>query len=181
MNNQKQLNIETALNRLNWRFKNQQIKIGESKIIINQVDVDCVDFINKWIEQQKKETINHNNLFAKIFSYALKHEIYFYKDIKFASAKLQQELLKPIEQHYDTIHSELNRLELNKYSESIGIVTDHIESLGFTQAKENEQQELIKKHSNTLQKYILGVWDKTAVYKALNNTITECVNKYKNL
>ena len=44
MNNQKQLNIETALNRLNWRFKNSQIKIGESKIIINQTDIDAVDF-----------------------------------------------------------------------------------------------------------------------------------------
>ena len=31
-------NIESALNRLVWRFKNQNVKINESKIIVNEKD-----------------------------------------------------------------------------------------------------------------------------------------------
>lgn len=180
MNKQKTMNIENAINRLKWRFKNPQIKIGESKIIINETDIESVDFILNWIDVQKKETINENQLFAKMFTYALSHEIEFYKDVSFASAKLQQELLKPIDVHYDKIHKTLNRIELNNCLQSIGIVTDHIESLGFTEIKEQEQKELIKNNQLEIKKYTLGLWDLKSVYKSLNNTITECINKYKN-
>ena len=53
-------NIEKAINRLSWRFKNENIKINESKIIINEADVKAVDFLIEWINQQKKETLKDN-------------------------------------------------------------------------------------------------------------------------
>lgn len=143
------MNIEKSLNRLNWRFKNPQVKIGESKIIINQLDVDAIDFLVKWVNNQKKETLNENELFAKMFVYCLAHEIEFYKDVSFASQKLQEELSKPLSSNYDKILDTLNRVEMNKYLQSIGIITDHIENMLLTQKKEDEQIELKK---NTLRK-----------------------------
>jgi phage host-nuclease inhibitor protein Gam len=173
------MNIEKSLNRLNWRFKNPQVKIGESKIIINQLDVDAIDFLVKWVNNQKKETLNENELFAKMFVYCLAYEIEFYKDVSFASQKLQQELSKPLSSNYDKILDTLNRVEMNKYLQSIGIITDHIENMLLTQKKEDEQIELKKKYAPEIKKYLFGIWSKESVYKSLNNTITECINKYK--
>ena len=117
-------------------------------------------------------------LFAKMFVYCLTHEIEFYKDVSFASQKLQEELSKPLSSNYDKILDTLNRVEMNKYLQSIGIITDHIENMLLTQKKENEQIELKKKYAPEIKKYLFGIWSKESVYKSLNNTITECINKY---
>lgn len=174
-------NIESALNRLVWRFKNQNVKINESKIIVNEKDIEAIDFLIEWINNQKKESIQENLLFAKMYCYALSNEIEFYKDIKFSNYKLQNELQKPIKDHYNKISNSLNRLELDKFLQSKGIIIDHIESMGLTQEKENEQELLKKECLKESQKYIIGIWDAKKVYASLNNQITECINRFKNL
>lgn len=177
-------NIQKALNRITWRFKNPQIKINESKITINEEDINAIDFLITWVEQQKKETINHNQLFAKLYCYALSNEIEFYKDVRFANKKLQEKLNEPIENHYDKIVSDLNRLELTKYMQSKGIITDHIESLLLTESQQQEQDELkakiLKENSKEVQSYVLGIFKPENVYKSINNQITECINRFKN-
>jgi len=177
-------NIQKALNRITWRFKNPQIKINESKITINEEDINAIDFLITWVGQQKKETINHNQLFAKLYCYALSNEIEFYKDVRFANKKLQEKLNEPIENHYDKIVSDLNRLELTKYMQSKGIMTDHIESLLLTESQQQEQDELkakiLKENTKEVQSYVLGFFKSENVYKSINNQITECINRFKN-
>lgn len=178
------MNIQKALNRITWRFKNPQIKINESKITINEEDINAIDFLITWVGQQKKETINHNQLFAKLYCYALSNEIEFYKDVRFANKKLQEKLNEPIENHYDKIVSDLNRLELTKYMQSKGIMTDHIESLLLTESQQQEQDELkakiLKENTKEVQSYVLGFFKSENVYKSINNQITECINRFKN-
>lgn len=178
------MNIQKALNRITWRFKNPQIKINESKITINEEDINAIDFLITWVGQQKKETINHNQLFAKLYCYALSNEIEFYKDVRFANKKLQEKLNEPIESHYDKIVSDLNRLELTKYMQSKGIMTDHIESLLLTESQQQEQDELkakiLKENTKEVQSYVLGFFKSENVYKSINNQITECINRFKN-
>lgn len=176
----KAMNIETAINRISWRFKNENIKVNESKIIINDTDIEAVDFLVKWINNQKQETLKDNLLFGKLYVYALVNELEFYKDISFSNRKLQDVLKEPIESHYEKIVKDLNRLEYNKFCRSVGIITDHMEKMTLNQEQENQQQILIKQHQKELQKYIIGVWSVDSVYKSLNNQITECLNKYKN-
>lgn len=177
----KTMNIETSINRISWRFKNSNIKVNESKIIINNTDIEAVDFLVNWVNNQKQQSLLENLLFAKIYTYALSNELEFYKEISYANRKLQDALRLPIEHHYDTITKELNRIEYNKFCHSVGIITDHMEKMGLNTKQEDEQQALIKKHQKELQKFILGVWSQEEVYKSLNNQITECVNKFKNL
>jgi len=176
----KAMNIETSINRISWRFKNENIKINESKIIINDADIEAVDFLVKWISNQKQEILKDNLLFGKLYVYALVNELEFYKDISFSNRKLQDVLKEPIESHYEKIVKDLNRLEYNKFCRSVGIITDHMEKMTLNQEQENQQQILIKQHQKELQKYIIGVWSVDSVYKSLNNQITECLNKYKN-
>ena len=185
-------NIEKAINRLSWRFKNDNIKVGESKIIINDLDVKAVDFLIKWVNQQKQETLKENLLFAKIYTYALRNEIEFYKDVEFANNKLKEEINRPIDYHYKNIADDLNRLELTKYFISKGVITDHIKNINLFdengkltekgKKQEEEQNTIIKSISNLPEtiKYVKGVWNIGSVYKSLNNTITECINRYKN-
>ena len=183
-------NIEKAINRISWRFKNENVKVGESKIVINELDIKAVEFLIEWINNQKQQSLVENLLFGKLYTYALSNEIEFYKDVNYANRKLQEVLNAPIEQHYNTIVKELNRLEYNKFCHSVGIVTDHIQSINIFdengkltekgKLQQEEQERLIKQHQKELQKFIVGVWSESEVYKNLNNQITECINKYKN-
>ncbi len=179
------MNIEKALNRINWRFKNTQIKINESKITINEEDVNAIEFLTNWINNQKKETINQNQLFAKMYCYCLSNEIEFYKDVKFANRKLQEKLNEPIENHYNKIVNDLNRLELTKYMQSKGIIMDNVELMMLNEAQQLEQNEkqalILKENQKEVQMYVLGIFKPENVFKSINNQITECINKFKNL
>lgn len=62
---------------MQWRFKNENVKINESKIVINELDQKAVDFLTDWIERQKIESLQQNMLFAKLFTYSLLNEIEF--------------------------------------------------------------------------------------------------------
>jgi hypothetical protein len=173
------MNIEKALNRINWRFKNPQVKINESKIIINQTDIDAIYFLTNWIEQQKKETKQENLLFAKVFCYAFKNEIVFYNgSAKFAQSKLVDILKTPLEHHYDNVHEVLNNFDLWNYSKEIGLSQKH------PALKTNEEEKIdfkiLESKDPVLLKKILGNWTKESVYKSLNNTITEAINRFKN-
>ena len=179
------MNIEKALNRINWRFKNPQIKINESKITINQEDVNAIEFLTNWINDQKKETINQNQLFAKMYCYCLSNEIEFYKDVKFANTKLQEKLNEPIENHYNKIVKDLNRLELTKYMQSKGIIMDNVELMVLNQAQQLAQEQkqalILKENEKEVQMYVLGIFKPENVFKSINNQITECINRFKNL
>jgi len=172
-------NIEKAINRLQWRFKNDNIKVNESKIIINELDIKAIDFLINWVNQQKKESLQENELFAKIYCYALSNELEFYKDIKLSNKKLQEQLKIPIEYHYQTVLENLNRNELNKFMNKIGLEIDHTKSFLQNETHKNEEKIIITKNKNEIQSYIIGKWDFKAICKALNNQITECINKYK--
>jgi hypothetical protein len=171
-------NIEKAINRILWRFKNENIKVNESKIIINELDQKAVDFLVNWINQQKKDSLIENQLFVKVFCYTLYHEINFYKgDVKMGVKKLQEQLKLPIDYHYSKIHDTLNTNELINYLEKIGANTMH--PLLRTDEQEIENINLFKKNNLELSKKILGTWSKENVYKSLNNTISEIINKFK--
>lgn len=174
-------NIEKAIERLKWRFTNENVKPNESKITINNLDIKAVEFLNEWVNQQKKETLKENILFAKLYCYALSNELEFYKDVKFANRKLQEELKKPILNHYEKINDDLNRLNLNNYLKSIGIKTDHLERCLMSNEENEKEAVLTKENNKTIQKYIKGIILKENTFKSINNTISECINKYKNL
>lgn len=172
-------NIEKAINRLQWRFKNDNVKVGESKIIINELDLKAVDFLINWVNQQKQETLKENLLFAKMFTYSLYHETIYYKgNIKQSSRSLQEKLELPIQYHYNKIHEVLNMFELNHYMNSIGVSDKH--PLLRTNEEDKKNRDLFIKNNEEVTKKILGTWTLDSVYKSLNNTITECINRYKN-
>ena len=170
------MNIEKALNRLNWRFKNENVKVGESKIIINTLDLEAVDFLNDWIIRQKEITLNKNMLFAKLFCYAFKNEILFYKNPTHSQTKLCEEMNRPIETHYESVLNSLNEVEYSKFFNDNGFEDKHPGLL--TEAEINERREFIKKHEHEITHLTRGKWTIEEVTKSLNNTITEILNRF---
>lgn len=175
---QKPVNFESSFNRLVWRFKNSNVKVNESKFVINDNDIESVDFLINWINNQKNETLKENAMFAKLVCYCLKHEINFYKgDVKMAVKKIEEQLKIPIQYHYSEIHETLNRHELINYMDEIGVVTKH--PLLRTESENIANAKIFKENNPEITKKIFGTWSVDNVYKSLNNTITELINKYK--
>jgi hypothetical protein len=172
-------NIEKAINRLQWRFKNENVKVGESKIIINELDQKAVDFLIEWINNQKLENLNQNLLFAKLYTYSLINEIEFYKDVEFANKKINEVCKTDIQQLYDEVYRKLNNLEYLKFCKENGIITDHIEKMTLNKEQEQKQKDLIKQNESKLKQILKGLWSKEKTYKSLNNTISETINKFK--
>jgi hypothetical protein len=172
------MNIEKAIQRIEWRFKNENVKVGESKITINEADQKAVDFLVDWINRQKKETLMQNFLFAKMYTYALKNELIYFKHISPATRKLQEQIELPIEHHYEQITEILNMIEIDDFAKSKGLIQKNI---NFRTEKENqENKKIIEENLIEMKKVGFGFWDNSKVFKSLNNTITELINKYKN-
>ena len=170
------MNIEKALNRLNWRFKNENIKVGESKIIINELDLQAVDFLNDWIIRQKEIVFKKNVLFAKLFCYAFKNEILYYSNPKQSQTKICQELEKSIEDHYDSVLNTLNEVEYSIFLNDKGFPYKH--PVLLTENEIIKRKELIKKFEQEIIILLKGKWTIDEVTKSLNNTITEILNRF---
>lgn len=171
--------IEKAINRLQWRFKNENVKINESKLTINELDQKAVDFLSEWINKQKIESLEQNLLFAKLYVYCLLNEIEFYKDVEFANKKINEVCKTDIQQLYDEVYRKLNNLEYLKFCKENGIITDHIEKMTLNKEQEQKQKDLIKQNESKLKPILKGLWSKEKIYKSLNNTISETINKFK--
>jgi hypothetical protein len=168
--------IEKALERIKWRFKNEYVKVNESKITINELDIKAVDFLMDWHKRAKEAILMDNLLFAKVYCYALKLELNHFKDIKIALMNLENELKLPIDYHYDNIFDILNLQWWEAYNESSGIEIKH------PIMQSQEEKEIIKNKINNDEKYrkmIIGHFSKDKVYKSLNNTITSLINEIK--
>lgn len=158
--------IEKALSRIVWRFTNENVKINESKIIINELDQKAVKHIETVLNNYRSSSLNENELFAKLFCYAFKQELLFYNgNGKLAQKKLLEQLKMPLNQHYDEVHKKLNEIEVINFIKSIEKQQNSSEVI----SSEN-QKELIKKINNT--------WQIDQVYKSLNKTISECLNRF---
>ena len=164
------LTIEKAMNRLFWRFGNGQFKP-------NQADLDSLTFMAEWINREKKRELEENTIFGKMYVYCFMHEMDFYKDLKYSQMKLNEMLNKPLEYHYMTFRERLNFMELNKKKFDLGLS----DSLGINSENTQKENEIISKNQKSLSKYVLGLWNEEQVKQALNNQITEAINRYKNL
>lgn len=171
-------NIKKALDRINWRFKNESIKVNESKIIINELDQKAVDFLNEWINRQNLDTVQDNYLFAKIYVHCFKQELIYYNgNAKLAIKKINEILEIPIDFHYSEITDLLNNFELINYRLKIGLDNKH----PFTRTKEENliEVDLINENKKNILEHVKGVLTHENVFKSLNKNINDVINKYK--
>lgn len=143
-----------------------------------QFDIDCLTSIAETTNQMNSKVFQENTIFAKMYVYALIHELDFYKDIHFATKKLDEVLEKSLEITAREFTDRLNHLELNKHLHEIGINTDHLKIL--SDEEELKEDVLRAENSESIKKYVLGVFDEENVFKSLSNAITNCIINFRN-
>jgi len=162
------MTIEKSLQRIHWR-----VSKGDS-YKPNENDIEAINFMVEWVNNQKEKTIQQNRLFAKIYAYALIQELEFYKDIEFASNNLCNVLSSPLELLYKKFQASFNRMKLNEFRRSVGLSEKHC--LLINEEDTAKEDEIIRQHQDVFIKLMEGI----DTDDQLNNQITECINKYKN-
>lgn len=165
-------NLKKAIDRIVWRF-------SSGTFTPNQNDVEALKFLAEWINREKETELHKNNLFSKMYVYSLKYELQFYKDLDCSNKQLCDILQLPIQYHYDCFIKALNENELNNYSRKIGLSLKH--PAIKTESEQQSDERITKENQSELSKYMLGVFNEREVYNDLNNQITECINRFKNL
>lgn len=167
--------IQKAIQRISWRFKNENVKINESKITINELDIKAVEEIEKYIKKTENKTFENNEAFAKLFAYSLKQEILYFNDVKVAVKTLSEKLKLPLEYHFDEIVFLCNQIEIEKEREKTGISNKSIFLMTDDELKKLKHE---LKTNKTVQNKILGFWKHEDIYKSLKNTINSILTDF---
>lgn len=164
-------NLKKSIDRFVWRF-------SSGNFTPNKNDVDALNFIAGWINREKESELKQNALFAKMYVYALRTEFDYYKDLEFANQALCGVLEKPIDWRYDWFLNAVNETEMLNFTKKVGVsLNPDVRPLEQIEIDEKA----IKENQKELSKYFTGIWDREDIYDRLNNQITECINRFKNL
>lgn len=164
-------NIEQAFAQMSYRLEN-------GKYEPKQIDLEAYSFLANWVMEHKKQALRNDVLFAKLFCRVFAQEVHFYKgDFKLAQKTMHHYLKHPIEFYYEKFTQEVNDVLMNKYITDIGMTQKHPALL--TDKERELENELLK--DKMIMDFFEGILKEDKVFISLNNTITEYINKYKNL
>lgn len=162
--------IEKAIGQFTYRLQNGRYEP-------NQSDVEALTFIVDWINREKTREITDNVLFAKLFCRVFAQEVDYYKgDFKLAQKTMHEYLKQPIEFYYDKFIKDIDKTSLNVLSEQLGLSNKHPYSK--TEIEKESDEKIISENQDKMLKAVSG-HDTKGVYKSLNNTITEFINRYR--
>jgi hypothetical protein len=119
------MNLKTAASRFQFRFsKNEQGEFRNFKP--NKDDIEAINCILTWINNQKKDVIAKNNLFAKLLVYQYTQNIRHYgttvlSDLNFAQRDLCKILDYPLEGLYKAFYNDLHNNQLNQLNKNLNI------------------------------------------------------------
>lgn len=146
-----------ASSRLKWRFRKEQ---GNFKHFTpNEKDVEALNCILNWINNQKKDTLNNNQLFAKLFIYQLTMNIrYFGTTVldPIPQKDLSRILNTPLINFYKAFENDLYNNQLNTLLE-----------------KDVDQDRVLKDYIE--QK---NLYPSELITGQLNHMITEALNRF---
>ena len=161
------------MQRLFWRFQNGNFTPNEN-------DIKALTEVAEWINREKQETLKHNVLFAKVYIKQFLQEYKVFGDFKFAQYALHSYLEQPITNIYEEFCDSINELDLIEFCTENDIDLETHPVLKDSNQKEREAK-IIKELQPMFLKYLNGKWSYDQVEKALNNQITEAINKFKNV
>ena len=119
------MNLKTAASRFQFRFsKDNKGEFRNFKP--NKDDVEAINCILTWINNQKKDVIAKNNLFAKLLVYQYTQNIRYYgttvlSDLNFAQRDLCKILDYPLEGLYKAFYNDLHNNQLNQLNKNLDI------------------------------------------------------------
>ena len=116
------MNLNKAVNRFQYRFsKDDKGEFRNFKP--NSQDVEAINCILTWINNQKKDVIEKNNLFAKLLVYQYTQNIRHYEttvlsDLNLAQKDLCKVLDYPLKNIYRSFYNDLHNNQLNQLNKN---------------------------------------------------------------
>ena len=142
--------IKKAAGKLIWRLKPD--KEGNFKSFTpNQNDVDSLNCILNWINNQKKETLNNNKLFAKLYIEKLAFELRNSNSTIFnnySQIKVSTILDMPLESFYEAFKRDLYLRQFKKLLEDDSIVDEKGLVVSQNQFQESFNDDYIRSQLN---------------------------------
>jgi hypothetical protein len=186
-------NLDKAVNRLSWRFSN------ETTFKPDNNDVEALNTVFEWINHQKKETLNKNTLFAKLFIYHLTMNVRHYETTilnDFPQKDIISLLEKPLDLYFKAFHQDIHNNQLNKLVEfdkinaqidkdiaaaerdypkfdSITSQENYIKNKEAQRITEDQKIKVVKDYKNLKETFTLEF-----VKGKLIDMVTEAINKY---
>lgn len=75
--------------------------------------VESINTVIEWINNQKKSHLDNNKLFAKLYILTFNHAIQHYNDIMFAQKEVHKQLSEPVTNHAYWLKETINLKEYN--------------------------------------------------------------------
>jgi len=167
------MKIETAANRLYWRFGNKK------SFTPDQTDLEALNSLVDWINGQQKIVLRDQQLFAKLYIHSLKELMLRYGNLENGKHELDTILGLSLAYQVDDFSFKFNIVHYLAYCKMKKIpVADEKEFYS------KEGQELIKYHIENDKNFIkemLGWWSKEKIETSLVKDISEAIEKYKEL
>jgi len=150
-------NLEKSVQRMQWRFRKENNEFVSFKP--NKQDVEALNCFFNWINQQKKESLTDNSLFAKllVYVYTLKireNQTHALDDIP--QKEVSKILDSPLSVIFQSFKSDLH---LNQISRIVNQFEGDVRKV-----KENDLKQL---------------YSDEYVAKKLSHMITEALNRFK--
>ncbi len=183
------MQINKPLNRLLFRFKSsfknddgtrrQNIK----PFYPNKQDVDAINAIVKWVNQQKMESINQNRIFAKLFLKRMTFEVWKTSSYDLALQYIRDDLRLSLESHYKTFQSEMMMYNFDLACQAIGVPDplNYEKGVSVAERKAHSKAVLkaIKDNEVELKKEIISNhWNEENTRIRLNDLISDLINEY---
>jgi len=168
------VNIDNHIQKLSWRF-------AGGTFTPNQKDVDAVNGIVQWVNDQRRITINQNHLFAKLYIYYFnqyldKHQANVFD--KIPQIELSKLLKTDIDLFYQSFTNSLNNNSDYHIFKDNGITDKHPNFRTEEEAAEDTLK--IKNMSKSdISKIKKGVWELEDVKNELNKLVTEALNRFQ--
>lgn len=164
------MNINKSIQRISWRFSNSK------PFTPNNNDMEALNNIINWVNSQRKETLNNNHLFAKLYIYVYGSFLNYYKSTpleKIPRVELSRLLDTPMNLHYTELFDIINLRSCIAWMDSKGLYSSHFEDTT------DQEKEILKKLSLEDMKIFVGEsWEYDDVVSSVNLMITESLNKF---
>ena len=152
------------------RFKEQNGKLWDN-------DIESLKTINTALENNSKDYVNDNILFAKLLVYILDKNVHNNGDIK-ASIKIVADILKePLDCRIKMLQINLNQKGVENYLQSLGFNLDHLDN---SKEKQETNDKILKENQKEIIEKLKVNWTYENVSKSFYNTANEFLQETDN-
>jgi len=152
-----------------------------SKKIKTDFDQQALNTIIEWVNDQRKITLNENQLFAKLFIYLYNQILDRYQSTvfdKIPQVTISKLLKTDLEYFYQAFTDSLNSNEAYHTMKENGIDLKHPAILSDKEKYENDLK-LKEMSDSDFDKIAKGTWEIEDVRDELNKMITNALNRFQ--